>query len=157
VAERSEERAKLGINSVWLPSAFKGTCEIDEKTNFGKDDFRSIVPRFSEENRKANQALGDLIGKMAKERNATSAQMALAWLLAQKPWIVPIPGTTKLHRLEENLGSANIHLSEADLKAIHDSVSEIEVQGGSMSVGCRYRPCSRAALDLPERRDGDSE
>jgi len=122
---------ELGIGFVPFSPLGKGflTGKINETTSFGKDDFRSVVPRFSEENRKANLVLVDLLGKMAKERNATAAQIALAWLLAQKPWIVPIPGTTKLHRLEENLGSVNIHLSEADLKAIHDSVSAIEVQG----------------------------
>ncbi|RYY19314.1 MAG: aldo/keto reductase, partial [Sphingobacteriaceae bacterium] len=86
-------------------------------------------PRFSEENRKANQALVDLLGNIAAERNATPAQIALAWLLAQKPWIVPIPGTTKLHRLEENLGAADIALSDDDIKQILEAVSQIEVQG----------------------------
>jgi aryl-alcohol dehydrogenase-like predicted oxidoreductase len=87
------------------------------------------VPRFSEENRKASQVLVDLLGRMAKERNAGPAQVALAWLLAQKPWIVPIPGTTKLHRLGENAGAVEITLSAADLEEINDSVSKIEVQG----------------------------
>lgn len=122
---------ELGIGFVPFSPLGKGflTGKIDENTSFGKDDFRSIVPRFSEENRKANQALVNLLGKMAKERNATAAQIALAWLLAQKPWIVPIPGTTKLHRLEENLGSADITLGEDDLTAIQDAVGKIEVQG----------------------------
>ena len=122
---------ELGIGFVPFSPLGKGflTGKIDENTTFGKDDFRSIVPRFSEENRKANQALVDLMGKMAKERNATSAQIALAWLLAQKPWIVPIPGTTKLHRLEENLGATDVVLSDSDLKAIQDAIGEIEVQG----------------------------
>jgi aryl-alcohol dehydrogenase-like predicted oxidoreductase len=122
---------ELGIGFVPFSPLGKGflTGTIDGNTTFGKDDFRSIVPRFSEENRKANQALVDLMGKMAKERNATAAQIALAWLLAQKPWMVPIPGTTKLHRLEENLGAADIDLSGGDLKAIHDAVGAIEVQG----------------------------
>lgn len=105
------------------------TGKIDENTTFDKNDFRNIVPRFSEENRKTNQALVDLLGKIAKERNATSSQIALAWLLAQKPWIVPIPGTTKLHRLKENLGAAKIKLTENDLKEIHDAVSQVEVRG----------------------------
>ena len=105
------------------------TGKIDEKTAFDKNDFRNIVPRFSEENRKANQALVDLLGMIAQEKNASSAQIALAWLLAQKPWIVPIPGTTKLHRLEENVGSADITLSVDDLKEINDAVSKIEVLG----------------------------
>jgi len=122
---------ELGIGFVPFSPLGKGflTGKINENTTFGKDDFRSIVPRFSEENRKANQALVDLLGAMAKDRDATSAQIALAWLLAQKPWIVPIPGTTKLHRLEENLGSADITLGEDDLKAIHDAVGKIEVRG----------------------------
>jgi len=105
------------------------TGKIDENTAFDKNDFRNIAPRFSEENRKANQALVDLIGRMASDRKATSAQIALAWLLAQKPWIVPIPGTTKLHRLEENLGSADITLSTYDLQEINEAVATIAVQG----------------------------
>jgi aryl-alcohol dehydrogenase-like predicted oxidoreductase len=122
---------ELGIGFVPFSPLGKGflTGKIDENTAFGKDDFRSIVPRFSEENRKANQALVDLLGKMAKQRNATAAQIALAWLLAQKPWIVPIPGTTKLHRLEENIGSADIVLASGDLKEIEDAVAKIEVHG----------------------------
>ena len=122
---------ELGIGFVPFSPLGKGflTGKIDENTTFGKDDFRSIVPRFSEENRKANQALVDLLGTMAKARNATAAQIALAWLLAQKPWIVPIPGTTKLHRLEENLGSLDIALGDDDLKAIHDAVIKVEVKG----------------------------
>lgn len=122
---------ELGIGFVPFSPLGKGflTGKIDQNTTFGKDDFRSIVPRFSEENRKANQALVDLLGKIAAERNATPAQIALAWLLAQKPWIVPIPGTTKLHRLEENLGAAEVVLSDGDLKAIEGAVGQIEVQG----------------------------
>ena len=122
---------ELGIGFVPFSPLGKGflTGKIDESTTFGKDDFRSIVPRFSEENRKANQALVDLLGKIAAERNATPAQIALAWLLAQKTWIVPIPGTTKLHRLEENLGAAEVVLSDGDLKAIEGAVGQIEVQG----------------------------
>lgn len=122
---------ELGIGFVPFSPLGKGflTGKIDEHTTFGKDDFRSIVPRFSEENRKANQALVDLLAKIAKERNATAAQIALAWLLAQKPWIVPIPGTTKLHRLEENLGAADVTLGDGDLKAIQEAVGKIEVQG----------------------------
>jgi aryl-alcohol dehydrogenase-like predicted oxidoreductase len=122
---------ELGIGFVPFSPLGKGflTGKIDESTTFGKDDFRSIVPRFSGENRKANQALVDLLGKIAADRNATPAQIALAWLLAQKPWIVPIPGTTKLHRLEENLGAAEVVLSDGDLKAIEGAVGQIEVQG----------------------------
>ena len=122
---------ELGIGFVPFSPLGKGflTGKIDENTAFAKNDFRNIVPRFSEENRKANQDLVDMLGKIAKERNATSAQVALAWLLAQKPWIVPIPGTTKLHRLEENLGAAEIKLTVDDLKEIYDAVSQVEVQG----------------------------
>jgi aryl-alcohol dehydrogenase-like predicted oxidoreductase len=122
---------ELGIGFVPFSPLGKGflTGKIDETTSFDKTDFRNTVPRFSEENRKANQALIDLIGSIAKEKNATSAQIALAWLLAQKPWIVPIPGTTKLHRLEENIGATGIVLGDADLKGINEAVSKIEVQG----------------------------
>ena len=122
---------ELGIGFVPFSPLGKGflTGKIDENTTFDKNDFRNIVPRFSEENRKANHALVDLLGKIAKDMNATSAQIALAWLLAQKPWIVPIPGTTRLHRLEENVGAASITLSDGDLKQINDAVSNVEVQG----------------------------
>src|SRR5438046_10304396 len=101
---------ELGIGFVPFSPLGKGllTGKIDENTTFDKSDFRNTVPRFSEENRKANQVLVDLLGRIAKDMSATSAQIALAWLLAQKQWIVPIPGTTKLHRLEENLASAKI-------------------------------------------------
>jgi len=122
---------ELGIGFVPFSPLGKGflTGKIDEHTTFDKNDFRNIAPRFTEENRKANQALIDLLGKIAKDMNATPAQIALAWLLAQKPWIVPIPGTTKLHRLEENLGAADITLSTNDLKEIDETVAKIEVQG----------------------------
>lgn len=109
------------------------TGKIDENTTFDKNDFRNTVPRFSEENRKANQALIDLLEKIAKEKSATNAQIALAWLLAQKSWIVPIPGTTKLHRLEENVGAVEIKLSANDLKEIGDALSHIQVQGARYS------------------------
>src|SRR5512132_3388106 len=105
------------------------TGKIDEKTTFEKNDFRSIVPRFTPEARKANQALVDLLGEVARRKQATPAQIALAWLLAQKPWIVPIPGTTKLHRLEENLGAASIELTPDDLRAIDEAASKIQVEG----------------------------
>lgn len=126
---------ELGIGFVPFSPLGKGflTGKIDENTTFDKTDFRNTVPRFSEENRKANQALVDLLGTIATEKNATSAQIALAWLLAQKPWIVPIPGTTKLHRLEENIGSAEITLSADDLKEITVAISNIDVQGGRYS------------------------
>src|ERR1700761_5024950 len=109
---------ELGIGFVPFSPLGKGflTGAINENTTFDKTDFRNTVPRFSEENRKANQALVNLLGAIATEKNGTPAQIALAWLLAQKPWIVPIPGTTKLHRLEENLGGADIELSANDLK-----------------------------------------
>ena len=122
---------ELGIGFVPFSPLGKGflTGAINENTTFDKTDFRNTVPRFSEENRKANQALVDLLGNIAGEKNATPAQIALAWLLAQKPWIVPIPGTTKLHRLKENLGAANTQLSDDDLNKINNALSEIEVQG----------------------------
>jgi aryl-alcohol dehydrogenase-like predicted oxidoreductase len=122
---------ELGIGFVPFSPLGKGflTGAISEKTEFDKTDFRNIVPRFSEESRKANQALVDRLGRIADRKKATKAQIALAWLLAQKPWIVPIPGTTKLHRLEENLGAANVALTAGDLEEIHDAVSAIDVQG----------------------------
>lgn len=122
---------ELGIGFVPFSPLGKGflTGKIDDNTSFDKTDFRSVVPRFSEENRKANQALVDLLGQMAIERKATSAQIALAWLLAQKPWIAPIPGTTKLHRLAENIGGAAITLSGDDLNEIDSALSGIDVQG----------------------------
>ena len=126
---------ELGIGFVPFSPLGKGflTGKIDETTAFDETDFRNTVPRFSEENRKANQAVVDLLGKMANERNATTAQIALAWLLAQKPWIVPIPGTTKLYRLEENLGAAEIALAANDLQEINEAVSNIKIQGNRYS------------------------
>ncbi len=122
---------ELGIGFVPFSPLGKGflTGAINENTKFDSTDFRNIVPRFNEENRKANQALVDVLTEIAGQKKATSAQIAIAWLLAQKPWIVPIPGTTKLHRLEENLGAANIELSEKDLRDITAAVSKIAVQG----------------------------
>lgn len=122
---------ELGIGFVPFSPLGKGflTGAINENTKFDSTDFRNIVPRFNEENRKANQALVDVLGDIAGQKKATAAQIAIAWLLAQKPWIVPIPGTTKLHRLEENLGAANIELSENDLRNITVAVSKIAVQG----------------------------
>ena len=122
---------ELGIGFVPFSPLGKGflTGAITEKTEFDKTDFRSIVPRFTEEARKANQGLVDALGRIADQKKATKAQIALAWLLAQKPWIVPIPGTTKLHRLEENLGATKVTLTAGELKEIHDAVSEIDVQG----------------------------
>jgi aryl-alcohol dehydrogenase-like predicted oxidoreductase len=127
---------ELGIGFVPFSPLGKGflTGKIDENTKFDKTDFRNSVPRFSEENRKSNQALVDLLGRIGKEKNASSAQIALAWLLAQKPWIVPIPGTTKLHRLEENMGAVEIILNSNDLKEINEALSAIEVQGDRYSA-----------------------
>jgi aryl-alcohol dehydrogenase-like predicted oxidoreductase len=122
---------ELGIGFVPFSPLGKGflTGKISADTRFDKSDFRNIVPRFSEENRKANQAMVDLIGKFAQEKNVTPAQIALAWLLAQKPWIVPIPGTTKLHRLEENIGAVKIELSPEDLRQLQSAAAKIPVQG----------------------------
>ena len=105
------------------------TGKIDENTKFDSTDFRNVVPRFSPEARKANQSMIDLLNKIAKQKNATPAQVALAWLMAQKPWIVPIPGTTKLHRLEENIGSINVEFTDDELQEIDNASSEIKVQG----------------------------
>jgi aryl-alcohol dehydrogenase-like predicted oxidoreductase len=122
---------ELGIGFVPFSPLGKGflTGKINEETQFDKSDFRNIVPRFSQENRKANQAMVDLIGKFAQQKKATPAQIALAWLLAQKPWIVPIPGTTKLNRLEENIGAVNVELSTEDLRQLENAASKIPVQG----------------------------
>ena len=122
---------ELGIGFVPFSPLGKGflTGKISEDTQFDKADFRNIVPRFSAENRKANQALVDLIDKFAQQKKATPAQIALAWLLAQKPWIVPIPGTTKLHRLEENIGAVNVTLSPDDLRELETAASKITLQG----------------------------
>jgi aryl-alcohol dehydrogenase-like predicted oxidoreductase len=122
---------ELGIGFVPFSPLGKGflTGKIDENTSFDKDDFRNIVPRFSPEARKANQALVDLLGSIAAAKQGTPAQVALSWLLAQKPWIVPIPGTTKAHRLKENLGAAAIELAEKDLRRIKDALADIKVQG----------------------------
>ena len=122
---------ELGIGFVPFSPLGKGflTGKIDETTTFDSSDFRNIVPRFSAENRKANQAVVDLLTSIAEEKKATPAQIALAWLLAQKPWIVPIPGTTKLHRLEENIGAANVELTASDLTKIQDATSKITVHG----------------------------
>jgi aryl-alcohol dehydrogenase-like predicted oxidoreductase len=122
---------ELGIGFVPFSPLGKGflTGAISQNTTFDKGDFRNVVPRFTEENRKANQSLVDLLGAIAERKNATPAQIALAWLLAQKPWIVPIPGTTKLHRLEENLGAANVELTADDLREIGAALSTVTVQG----------------------------
>jgi aryl-alcohol dehydrogenase-like predicted oxidoreductase len=122
---------ELGIGFVPFSPLGKGflTGAINENTTFDSTDFRNIVPRFTPEARKANQALVDLLGKIAAQKQATAAQIAIAWLLAQKPWIVPIPGTTKLHRLEENIGAAAVDFSPDDLREIDAALSHITVQG----------------------------
>jgi aryl-alcohol dehydrogenase-like predicted oxidoreductase len=122
---------ELGIGFVPFSPLGKGflTGKINESTSFDKNDFRNIVPRFTPENRKANQAMVDLLAIIGKRINATPAQIALAWLLAQKPWIVPIPGTTKLNRLEENIGAAAVELTSDNLREIEDVPSKISVQG----------------------------
>ena len=122
---------ELGIGFVPFSPLGKGflTGAINENTQFDSNDFRNVVPRFSPEARKANQKLVDVLGEIADAKGVTRAQIALAWLLAQKPWIVPIPGTTKLHRLQENVGAANVELSDTDLRSIGDALSEIEIQG----------------------------
>ena len=122
---------ELGIGFVPFSPLGKGflTGKISEDTKFEKSDFRNIVPRFSAENRKANQAVVDMIGRFAQQKTATPAQIALAWLLAQKPWIVPIPGTTKLNRLEENNGAIKVELSPGELRELETAASKIPVQG----------------------------
>jgi aryl-alcohol dehydrogenase-like predicted oxidoreductase len=123
--------AELGIGFVPFSPLGKGflTGAIDASTTFDKNDFRNIVPRFSEAARKVNRALVDRLCEIARQKGATPAQIALAWLLAQKPWIVPIPGTTKLNRLEENIGAAEIVLTPDDLRQIQDAVAGVAVQG----------------------------
>jgi pyridoxine 4-dehydrogenase len=122
---------ELGIGFVPFSPLGKGflTGAIDASTTFSQDDFRNVVPRFTEENRKANAHLVEVLGSIANGRGATRAQIAIAWLLAQKPWIAPIPGTTKLHRLEENIGAAGVALTASDLQAIESALKAIEVVG----------------------------
>jgi pyridoxine 4-dehydrogenase len=122
---------ELGIGFVPFSPLGKGflTGAISEDTKFDSSDFRNVVPRFTEENRRANQALVELLGQIAVRKGVTAAQIALAWLLAQKPWIVPIPGTTKLHRLQENLGAATVELTDDDLHGIESALSNVTVQG----------------------------
>jgi aryl-alcohol dehydrogenase-like predicted oxidoreductase len=134
---------ELGIGFVPFSPLGKGflTGAIDQSTMFTDNDFRNTVPRFAPEARKANQTLVDAIGEIAAEKKVTAAQVALAWLLAQKPWIVPIPGTTKLHRLEENIGAAAVELTAEDLSNIETALSEIAVQGE------RYSPQQAARID----------
>ena len=132
---------ELGIGLVPFSPLGKGflTGAITEKTAFDSTDFRNIVPRFTPEARKANQALVDVLGEIAARKKAASAQIALAWLLAQKAWIVPIPGTTKLHRLEENIGAAEVALTAEDLREIHDAVSKIIVEGARYPAHLQQR------------------
>ena len=133
---------ELGIGFVPFSPLGRGflTGKMDENTEFDKSDFRSNLPRFSPEALKANQAMVDLLGQMAEQKNATPAQVSLAWLLAQKPWIVPIPGTTKLHRLEENLGAAELELTPDDLREIDEAASHIRIEGS------RYPPELEASV-----------
>ncbi|MHA6690327.1 aldo/keto reductase [Devosia sp. A449] len=134
---------ELGIGFVPFSPLGKGflTGTIDANTRFAKNDFRNTVPRFTAENRAANQVMVDTITRIAGEKQITPAQLALGWVLAQKPWIAPIPGTTKLHRLEENIGAVDVELSAADLAAIEEAVSGITVQGD------RYSPQNQARID----------
>ena len=132
---------ELGIGFVPFSPLGKGflTGKIDESTTFDSSDFRNIVPRFTPENRKANQELVDLLARIAARKKATPAQIALAWLLAQKPWIVPIPGTTKLHRLDENLGGAAIELTADDLREIEEAAANIAVHGARYPAHLQQR------------------
>jgi aryl-alcohol dehydrogenase-like predicted oxidoreductase len=134
---------ELGIGFVPFSPLGKGflTGKIDETTTFDSSDFRNTVPRFSPENRKANQTVVDLVGRIAATKGVTPAQLALAWVLAQKPWIVPIPGTTKLHRLEENLGAVNVTLTADDLGEIGEASSQITIHGA------RYGEASQRMVD----------
>ena len=132
---------ELGIGLVPFSPLDKGflTGAITESTAFSNDDFRNIVPRFAPEARKANQALVDHLGKIAARKGTTPAQVALVWLLAQKPWIVPIPGTTKLHRLDENLGAAEIELTDDELKGIEEALARIKVVGDRYPAALQER------------------
>ncbi len=134
---------ELGIGFVPFSPLGKGflTGKIDETTTFDSTDFRNSIPRFTPENRKANQAVIDILGKIAERKKATPAQIALAWLLAQKPWIVPIPGTRKIERLEENIGAASIQLTPHDLREIEEAASKIAVQGE------RYPEAAQGMID----------
>ena len=131
--------AELGIGFVPFSPLGKGflTGAIDERTTFETSDFRNTVPRFDAENRKANQGLVDLVKRIAQQKGATPAQIALAWLLTRKPWIVPIPGTTKLHRLEENLGAVDVELTHGDLQEIAQALEGIAIQGQRYSEGAQ--------------------
>lgn len=132
---------ELGIGFVPFSPLGRGflTGAISDKTQFDSTDFRNVVPRFTTEARKANQVFVELLGQIAAQKKVTAAQIALAWLLAKKPWIVPIPGTTKLHRLEENLGAANVRLSPAELQGIEDAISQVPVQGARYPAHLQQR------------------
>ena len=134
---------ELGIGFVAFSPLGRGflTGKIDENTTFDKDDFRATVPRFSSEAMKHNRALVDRLETLARQKNATPAQIALSWILAQKPWIAPIPGTTKVHRLKENVAAARIELTKGDLKEIEDAASEVPIEGH------RYTEASEALID----------
>lgn len=134
---------ELGIGFVPFSPLGKGflTGTVSANATFGKDDYRSTVPRFTQKNLSANQALVDAVGRLAQDKKVTPAQLALAWVLSRKPWIVPIPGTTKLHRAEENIGAAAVELSAGDLAAIDDALSGIAVHGE------RYSPSHQARID----------
>ena len=133
----------MGIGFVPFSPLGRGflTGKIDEHTSFDSTDFRNTVPRFAPEARKANRALVDRLTSIAERKGATPAQIALAWLLAQKPWIVPIPGTTKLHRLQENVAAASVELTQDDLREIESAASQITVQGA------RYSEVSQRMID----------
>ena len=132
---------ELGIGFVPFSPLGKGflTGAINENTEFDKTDFRNIVPRFSQDSRKANQVMVELLNKIAAEKDATPAQIALAWLFAQKPWIVPIPGTTKLHRLKENIGAVKVALTADDLKNIEDAAAQIKIEGARYPAHLQQR------------------
>jgi len=132
---------ELGIGFVPFSPLGKGflTGAINENTKFDSTDFRNIVPRFSEEARKANQVMVDLLNTIATQKNATPAQIALAWLLAQKPWIVPIPGTTRLHRLQENMGAVNVVLTADDLQSIENAAAQIQIEGARYPASLQAR------------------
>lgn len=132
---------ELGIGFVPFSPLGKGflTGAIDENTQFAENDFRNVVPRFSEDSRKANHVLVDLLGDIAQEKQVTRAQIVLAWLLAQKPWIVPIPGTTKLHRLEENMAAATVVLSEKDVQQIANALAQVKIQGDRYPAALQER------------------
>jgi aryl-alcohol dehydrogenase-like predicted oxidoreductase len=144
---------ELGIGFVPYSPLGKGflTGAINETTKLASDDFRSILPRFTPEAMKANRALVDLLGQIAKKKDATPAQIAIAWLLAQKPWIVPIPGTTKLHRLEENLGAADVELTTGDLAEIERVASAITIQARATPSSSKQRPAAECAPRLELR------